>query len=131
MILPEILIVAGYHHLTAYLVLPDGLPEIVDQTDYQNDGQTSAPVVGWEDGRDGYQDIADRISGILWRYPHISWGLACPPPLAGKITSLLPEDQRGCLEILRQTEVERIDVSNVAKVFDATAPDYHAEKEHC
>lgn len=131
MLLPEIIIVAGYKNLSAYLVLPDGLPEIVDQTDYENDGQTSAPVVGWEDGRDGYQDIAARISSLLARYPHQTWGFACPPAMASKVTPLLTQEDQASLGVLRQTEVESIDVSNVAQVFDSSACDYHAEKEHC
>ncbi|MEO5916273.1 MAG: hypothetical protein ABIS50_18690 [Luteolibacter sp.] len=131
MLLPDLLIVASYKNLSAYLVLPDGLPEIVDQLDYENDGQTSAPVVGWEDGRDGYSEIAGKISAILVRYPHSTWGLACPPTLAGKITPLLSAEQQAALGVLRQLEVENVDISNVEQVFDETTADDDAEKEHC
>lgn len=129
--LPEILIIADYKTLHAYMILPDGLPEIVEKIDYVNDGPTSVPLVGWEDDRDGYRAIANKISEILARYQTGCWGLACPPVLAKRITQWLTTEQKSTLAVVRQMEVETVDISNVSQIFDSTSKDYEANKEHC
>jgi hypothetical protein len=129
--LPDLLIVADYDSLSAYVILPDGLPEIADHIDYEHDGQTGVPLVGWSGGREGYRAVAEQIARILNRYQPRSWGLASPPLLGRKITEWLSADQRASLAALRQTDVENIEISNVVKVFDPAAKDYHSEKEHC
>lgn len=127
----DILVVADYQVLHAYMILPDGLPEIVEHIDYENDGQTSAPLVGWEDGRNGYRTIAEKITEILSRYQPAAWGLACPPMLSRQITAWLPDGFRSTLALIAETEVETVDISNVCKIFDSNAKDYSAHKEHC
>lgn len=129
--IPQILIVADYKFLHAYMILPDGLPEIVEKIDYVNDGPTSAPLVGWGDGRNGYRAIADKISEILDCYQTDSWGLACPPTLTKHITQWLSTGQMSTLAAIRQMGVETVDVSTVCKIFDSTSKDYEAHKEHC
>ncbi|GAA5126474.1 hypothetical protein JIN84_15540 [Luteolibacter yonseiensis] len=129
--LPTILIVADYRYLFAYMILADGLPEVVEKIDYINDGQTSVPLVGWDDGRDGYQAIAENITFILERYQPATWALACPPMLAKNIVRWLPMEQQASLGILRQTNVENVEISNVCQIFDATTSDYASQKEHC
>jgi len=129
--LPTILIVADYRYLFAYMILADGLPEVVEKIDYINDGQTSVPLVGWDEGRDGYRSIAESIKTILERYQPATWALACPPMLAKNIVRWLPLEQQATLGILRQTNVENVEISNVCQIFDSSAKDYVAEKEHC
>lgn len=129
--LPDLLIIADYDSLSAYVVLPDGLPEIVEHVDYEHDGQTGVPLIGWSEGQDGYRAVAEQIARILERYRPQAWGLASPPMLGRKISEWLSADQQATLAILRQTDVENIDISNVLKVFDPRAKDYNAEKEHC
>lgn len=129
--LPTLLIVADYRYLFAYMVMPDDLPEVVEKIDYRHDGQTSVPLVGWEEGRDGYRAIAESISGILDRYQPGTWALACPPMLARNIIRWLPLTQQNSLGILRETNVENVEISNVCQIFDPAAKDYTAEKEHC
>jgi hypothetical protein len=128
--LPTILIVADYRFLFAYMIMPDGLPEVVEKIDYINDGQTSVPLVGWEEGRDGYRAIAESITSILDRYQPPAWALACPPMLAKNIVRWLPLEQQNTLGILRQTNVQDVEVSNVCRLFDSEASE-HVEKEHC
>ncbi len=131
MILPEILIVADYKNLHAYLILPDGLPEIVETIDFENDGPTNIPLVEWTDDQEGYVVVATKIAEIVANYQSQSWGLACPPLLSNKITNRLPPAIQASLTILRQMNVDEISVSNVLQVFNASAKDYNSEKEHC
>jgi len=129
--LPTLLIVADYRYLFAYMILADGLPEVVEKIDYINDGQTSVPLVGWEDGRDGYRAIAETITTILERYQPATWALACPPMLAKNIVRWLPMDKQASLGILRQANVENVEISNVCQIFDASQQEQVTEKEHC
>ncbi|MES2439301.1 MAG: hypothetical protein V4584_09540 [Verrucomicrobiota bacterium] len=128
---PSILIVTGYEKLSAYLVMPDGLPEIVENIDYQNDGQTSAPLVDWSDGGRCHRAVADSISTILTRYQPETWALACPPELCRKITCWLTPDQKANLGSVRQIDVGNVDVSNVCNVFGSATGDSTHGKEHC
>lgn len=129
--LPTVLIVADYRYLFAYMILADGLPEVVEKIDYINDGQTSAPLVGWDEGRDGYRAIAEAITTILERYQPATWALACPPMLAKNIVRWLPLDKQASLGILRETNLENVEISNVCQIFDTTVKEPAAEKEHC
>lgn len=129
--LPSILIVIGYRNLSAYMVLPDGLPEIVKTIDFENDGQTSVPLVDWSDDNRCEWTVADQISRVLDRYQPDSWGLACPPELVGKVTRWLSAGQRATLDVVKQIDVETVEISNVCRVFDSTAKDYATAKEHC
>lgn len=130
--LPDLLIAADCEHLLACMVLPDGLPEIVETIDYRNDGQTSAPLIDCTDLRDGCRVIAEHISAILARYQPAAWGLACTRGLEKEITPWLGPHELATLAILRDTgDSERVDISNITKLFDETAPRYDAVKEHC
>ncbi len=113
---PALLIVVDLQKLFAYLILPDGLPEIVERSDFLHDSPTSVPPLG-ADGRNGCRVIGDRISEILDRYQPDTWGLACPPEMGEEITQCLTEGQRESLATLRVTEVEHVELSNVCQLF--------------
>ncbi|RYD19767.1 MAG: hypothetical protein EOP88_17705 [Verrucomicrobiaceae bacterium] len=130
--LPDFLIVADCGHLLACLVLPDGLPEIVETIDYANDGQTSAPVIDLTDKHDGCRVIATRISALLDRYQPNQWGLACPPDLEREIMPWLTPKELATLTVVRETDdVAKVDLCNITRLFDENAPEYDASKEHC
>lgn len=129
--LPTILIVADYRYLFAYMIMADGLPEVVEKIDYINDGPTSVPLVDMDDGGEGYRAIGENITTILERYQPATWALACPPPLAKNIVRWLPLEKQATLGILRQTDVENVEISNVCQIFDFNSKDYSTEKEHC
>lgn len=130
--LPDILIAADCKGLLACMVLPDGLPEIIETIDYENDGQTSAPVIDLTDKHDGCRVIAERISGLLDRYDPATWGLACPPDLEREIMPWLnPKEVSTLTKVCGTGDLAKIDICNITKIFDETAPEYEAVKEHC
>lgn len=130
--LPDILIVADCKRLLACMVLPDGLPEIIETIDYENDGQTSAPVIDLTDRHDGCRVISGRISALLERYQPIRWGLACPPDLEKEIMPwMTPKELSTLCAICRTEDVAKVDLCNITRIFDENAPEYDASKEHC
>lgn len=130
--LPDILIAADCKQLLACMVLPDGLPEIIETIDYENDGQTSAPAIDFADRHDGCRVIAERISAILDRYQPATWGLACPSDLSREILPWLTPKELATLSIVRdKDDVTKVDICGIARLFDEAAPEYEALKEHC
>ncbi len=130
--LPDLLILADCKRLLACMVLPDGLPEIVETIDYEHDGQTSAPAIDLTDRHDGCRVIAARISALLGRYRPAKWGLACPPDLEQEIMPWMTPKELATLCTVCQTEdVAKVDLCNITRLFDETAPEYEATKEHC
>ncbi len=130
--IPDLLIVADCERLLACIVLPDGLPEIIETIDYENDGQTSVPLIDFTDRHEGCRVIADRVSGLLRRYQPASWGLACPPDLEREITPWLDPKELSTLTAIRETDdVAKVDVCGIMTLFDDRAPEYASMKEHC
>jgi hypothetical protein len=114
---PSLLIVTDYHQLCAYLVEPDGSPEIVERRDFQHDGQTGVPLVEWTPDRNGYLTLVAEIGAILERYNPGAWAMACPGPLADILPSLLSADHAKRLATCKRLDVGNIDISNVGAVF--------------
>ncbi|MES2661417.1 MAG: hypothetical protein V4689_22545 [Verrucomicrobiota bacterium] len=129
--LPDLLIIADFKQLQAYIILPDGLPEVVENVDFENDGPTSVPLVEWSNDRDGYRAVAEGVAGIVARYQPDTWGLACPLLLGREIIERLPPSTQASLVVLWQIDVAAVDISNVLQLFDPGAKDYGSEKEHC
>lgn len=114
---PNLLIVTNYRALFAYLVQPDGRPQVIERIEFQSEGQTGVPVVSWRGGEESYAALAEKISAILSRYHPKSWGLACPVKLCEKLTEVLPVNHKETLAIKRTMNVEDVRISNVLGIF--------------
>ena len=117
--LPRIIIVTDYRTLFAYIIQPDGLPQILENVNFQFDSQTSVPLISWKTDDQGgcYRALAEKITSILERYRPKSWGLACPGPLCEPLKNELSLFHRETLVAEREMNVEQISVRNVARVF--------------
>lgn len=118
---PSLLIVTDYRELCAYLLQPDGSPEIVERLYFEEDGQTGVPAVEWTPDRNGYLTLVAEISAILDRYDPPAWGLACPGPLAEILPSLLRAEHARRLKVRKRSDVANVDIANVADWFAAPA----------
>ncbi|NQX00145.1 hypothetical protein HQ447_05755 [bacterium] len=115
---PTLLIVTDYRELSAYLVGLDGLTEVVKRVDFQCDGQTSVPLIAWNDERDGDPQLAATIEGLLRRYRPPRWAIASPQRLCRNLTALLPQECKETLVAELHMPVSRITVTNVVSVFE-------------
>ena len=115
--LPTLLIVTNYRNLFAYLVQPDGLPQIVDHVDFEFDSQTSVPLIRWKNDEGCYRALAEKVASILERYRPKSWGLAGPGTLCEKLKEELSIIHRRALSIERKMNVDDINICNVMNIF--------------
>lgn len=128
--LPNLLIVADEKTLVAYLILVDGLPEIVKRIEFETDCPTGVPLISWTRDSSGYRTLAKTITELLDRYKPDSWGLACPPNFGNELVRVLGKDKQRSLVELRSLDGGKVDVGNVCQVFGQTAGEFcHAKEE--
>ena len=114
---PTVLIVTNYRQLFAYLIQPDGTPQVLEHIDFQHDGQTGVALIDWRDDHTSYLKLTACIAEILNRYHPGFWGLACPKGLEEKIMTVLNPCYRETLAVIRTQEVDDVNISNVLAVF--------------
>ncbi|MEO7099347.1 MAG: hypothetical protein ABI162_08290 [Luteolibacter sp.] len=114
---PTVLIVTNYRQLFAYLIQPDGSPQVLEHIDFQHDCQTGVALIDWRDDDTSYLKLTACITDILNRYHPESWRLACPEGLAEKIMKILNPSYRESLAAIRTQEVDDVSISNVTAVF--------------
>jgi len=114
---PSLLIVTNYRKLFAYMVLPDGRPQVLEHMDFQHDGQTNVPLIQWKSDEGCYRVLGEKVTAILDRYRPKSWGLACPKMLCEKLKQELSIFHREALVIEKTMNVEDVSICNVMKIF--------------
>ena len=114
----SVLIVVSRERLDAYLVQPDGRAQIVKQTDFLHDGQTSVPLLDWAAG-DAVScgKVAQMIEGILGRYGHGGWALGCPESVGAQLMGHVSTEAQQALVSQRFAEVTDVDADNVIEWF--------------
>ncbi len=118
---PTLLIVTNYRNLFAYLIQPDGLPQIVEHVDFEFDSQTSVPLIQWKNDEGCYRALAQKVAAILERYRPKSWGLACPGILCEKLKEEISIFHRRTLVFERDMNVDDINICNVMNVFGGSS----------
>ena len=127
---PSVLIVTDYNGLCAYLLLPDGVAEILNHIDFHHDCPTNVPLVGWSAEDEGYCMLAGQIEEILARYEPEGWGLACPRRMLDPLLERIGPAHLRTLVIEKGMDVCGITVSNVAGAFNLCRGPALAVPEH-